>query len=326
MSALVTYELLRTGIHATRQSSIDWTPVSEDQRWWIGGQVDADGCVRVCPVNGPMVRVGKAEKGWSCLEWLQTTLGGAIYKGTRETERHQAQREWCIRGQAALDFCSVIKSYSYLKRPQMEKTMEFPLYGGAISQLTPVLRTSSCGEETLYASIKQAAKCNRIGEHIMFQLLETGSGRNAVWKTLENPITADYVKAKRQELESVLKEMKKTEHTKISGLLQPPYAAGFADGEACFDIGSIQVGQKYRAICDALQLQYGGRVRKRKDKDAYNWEVYGNKARNCLQDIAPHLIEKREQANLILNLQAGCRAQVKASLRLLKGNQGRRNV
>ena len=34
-------------------------------------------------------------------------------------------REWCLRGQAALNFCRVIKDYSLLKKPQLVKGCEF---------------------------------------------------------------------------------------------------------------------------------------------------------------------------------------------------------
>ena len=54
---------MRAGVYVRDKDIIDWGGVNDDLRWWIGGHMDADGCVRMCPVNGLMVRIGKAENG-----------------------------------------------------------------------------------------------------------------------------------------------------------------------------------------------------------------------------------------------------------------------
>ena len=326
MNTTVTYDLLRKGIDAKRESHIDWTDVTDDLRWWIGGQMDGDGCIRICPQNGIMVRIAKAEKGWPCLVWLKNMLKGKIYKGTAENEFHQAMKEWCIRGQAALDFCKVIQNHTFLKKPQLEKALEFLLYGGHIAQMQPLQGSHVSGDE-IFSGAKEASKKIGVCLKTVYNSMEKDYAIKG-WNFMKipNPVTSEIVKRNREDLVVALQDMKKVEHEPIKQILPKPYIAGFVDAEGCLRaIGknstTIAVAQKYRAVCDAICKQYSGNVSYvEKDHPAFVWSIHAG-AKDFLRDIAPFLIEKRGQAELLLNMKAGEGRAVKAALRLMKGNQ-----
>ena len=320
----LSYAFMRTGIRATREKHIDWTDVSHDQRWFIGGQLDADGCcVRVCPVNGIMVRITKAENAWHLLEWLQRKLAGAIYKSRKpENEQQQPQKEWCVRGQAALDFCETIRHHAFLKRNQLEKALEFPLYASFISYLDPVMWTGADGETRPFPSIRMAAEDEKVTWITMRKRVDRGCG----WERLQNPFTRDWARGKTAELDTILSEMKRTEDSPITAVLPYAYMGGFIEGDGCLSVGCVTISQKYRAICDAFMEHYGGRVsrREREPYPFHTWTVCGETSRRCLRDVTPHLVEKAEQARLILAAKRGEKRQVDEAVSKLKGNQGKK--
>ena len=326
----ISYEQMRAGMYVRDKDIIEWGGVNNDLRWWIGGHMDADGCVRMCPVNGLMVRIGKAENGWHCLVWLKKLLQGAIYDSTPENETEQAMREWCLRGQAALNFCRVIKDYCFLKKPQLIKGCEFVFGELWMLQMKPVAATNrTTGEMRVFAGPHHAAREMCISNGNICNCIRgknrTKSVGNCTWQYIENPVKEDEARARRKKLEIELSAMKHVEHLPIDIELSKPYIAGFVDGDGHLGASGSSaqchaVSQKYIAICDALKREYGGCIWRNSTTGVYKWTLCRN-AKDFLIGIAPYLIEKRKQAELILGMKAGEGKAVKAALSLLKGRQ-----
>ena len=104
------------------------------------------------------------------------------------------------------------------------------------------------------------------------------------------------------------------------------YLAGFFDGEGSIGIywsngssdtryksghkngswiRSVSVVNTYRPILETFQSHFGGRIgqiiKDPKYKPCFQWQI-GSKfgIKTCLDELKPHLIEKREQAKLML--------------------------
>jgi hypothetical protein len=92
-------------------------------------------------------------------------------------------------------------------------------------------------------------------------------------------------------------------------MIDERYAAGFLDGEGCIrasrNIRVIVAGCFKPEILRSFQSRWGGNIslykgRKANCRDGMRWEVTGLKAAEFLNDVLPHLIEKREQAVLAI--------------------------
>ena len=81
----------------------------------------------------------------------------------------------------------------------------------------------------------------------------------------------------------------------------------------------LEVVQNYRAILDGFVTLFGGKVYPKKSGD-FKWAIYnteGTKA--ALLKLLPYLVEKKEQADLVLNMN-GDAQEIKGKLRTMKAN------
>lgn len=97
---------------------------------------------------------------------------------------------------------------------------------------------------------------------------------------------------------------------------QNAYFAGLIDGEGCLFLekrsGSragqvrptIEVGMTCKLTIEALRAAFGGNITfkaaKGTRKDQWRWRVQDRRAREVLAYIYPHMITKREDADLLL--------------------------
>jgi hypothetical protein len=102
------------------------------------------------------------------------------------------------------------------------------------------------------------------------------------------------------------------------------WAAGFLDGEGCFYIGrkgprgwrvSLSASQNNRSPLDKLATMYGGTVHvqyhasEARRNVCWQWQVASAIAlRRALPEILPHLVGKKEEAELIWEFVAPIRA------------------
>jgi len=88
------------------------------------------------------------------------------------------------------------------------------------------------------------------------------------------------------------------------------YLAGYLDGEGCFRVANtaiVSVSNTYPWTLVILQQYFGGHIRlhtraNKVHRTCYEWAVCGSKARSCITTLIPYLWEKREQAELILEI------------------------
>lgn len=88
------------------------------------------------------------------------------------------------------------------------------------------------------------------------------------------------------------------------------YFAGYLDGEGCFRYRTspnVQVTSIFPVVLDLFREEFGGSVRLVKPakdgiKSAYSWEIYGNAAVKCCEAVLPYLMEKRLQAEVLLEM------------------------
>ena len=93
---------------------------------------------------------------------------------------------------------------------------------------------------------------------------------------------------------------------RLIDIIWDAYCAGFLDGEGCFTYRRVIVTNTYPVPLFILQERFSGAVRKRKpfkeSKPAYEWSVNGEAADECLKRVLPYLLEKKQQALLILEI------------------------
>ena len=311
---------LRNGVWG--RPGTDWSKITEDQRWWIGGQHDGDGSSGFH--NGShRVAVGKARSGYVCLHHLQHLLGGSISKEQPQKGNCEASKQWYLFGRAALEFCQVMQYYTFLKKPQLELAAVFPYHNFWLARVVPVVGTNiETGERHVRVSAEHNYKaCQQLARH-------TSSGHT--WTVLPNEWVSTRsdaeIHAANAALEAELKALKHVEHGAIDVELPKPYMAGFVDADGCISLiaagaQSHSISQKYIAICEAFQQQYGGGVTSDWERPVHQWYTHVAFAGRFLGDIAPYLVEKHEQARLILEMLPGEGKATRAAVQALHGRR-----
>ena len=311
---------LRRGCYERQQ--INWSTISEDQRWWIGGQHDGDGCSGFYN-NSHHVMVTKARPGFGCLEHLLSLLGGHISAEQPQRGNQEAKKQWYLVGQAALDFCVVMRDYCFLKRPQLELAADFPYHNFWLARVVPVVGTNI---ETGERVVRTSAQHNFKQSHELGRHTAEGHAWSALPNEWESERPDEEIRAANLELDRALRALKHVEHGEINRELPLPYIAGFVDADGCISLTasgsqSHSVSQKYIAICEAFQQQYGGGVTSNWEKPVHQWYTHVAFAGKFLADIAPFLVEKIEQARLILDMQPGDEARVRSEVQALHGRR-----
>ena len=95
------------------------------------------------------------------------------------------------------------------------------------------------------------------------------------------------------------------------------YVAGFVDGEGCLSIGtngSVSLGIVNTSKCTldfVLKVLGVGVIQDRKqivNKRQYVFRAYGDNCMGAINLLLPYLIEKKDQALLLLEYRKSCRA------------------
>jgi hypothetical protein len=162
-------------------------------------------------------------------------------------------------------------------------------------------------------------------------------GQRLILKKRELDIFVEYQRTqdveKRQKLKVRLSELKKIQHDPIPEDLNPhlAYFGGFFDGEGCIDAHGKSsqhhtINQLWRPICDLFQRRFGGIVyrsqaRERKRNDSWVWNI-NTFADDFVKEVAPYIVGKKAQVDLILAMKPGDAMDVHCKLRELKGNIG----
>lgn len=302
----------------------DW-PTDDNILDYVAGVVDTDGCIQTnedksCNSISLCVKVDQAEKGINMLYLLYEHFGGLIQQQMEATDKHQASFTWILFGEYAANFCKAMQTRLLLKKKQADAASLFPSDN---IKVVPVIATNKkTNEKRTYDNTKMCAEV--LGININYY------GKDSVvkgdWEIFKS-LTAQQVqeiKDARSEIKETLRELKKQPHDDIPSNFKPSnaYIAGLMDGDGCFDTFGKNgqkhgLKQKWRPVCDMLCRIYGGSVYKTL-KDTYNWDVH-TFAPQLIKDVAPYIVGKRKQVDLIIAMKPGEGAAVHAMLHDLKG-------
>lgn len=320
-------------IYQENKETIDWNNLDDNMRDWVGGEFDSDGCISIDRKHGVRIMMVKAENGWPCLEEHRNIFGGTLYKQKDETEKQQSTKIWSLSGKMAIDFCEVMKAHTFLKSDQLAEASRYPFLELHAMKMKPVAaRNMKTQEIRVFAS--QSAGQRAIGGKLpnIRAVLDKPnlSCAGHRWWSIPNPISVDETQKLAKLIETRVHDLKSVEHLEISRELSAPYCAGFVDGDGTFALYEhklvISVGQKYRAIADALQRKYAGTIHRRVQRGFVLWTWRLSVKQDCarfLDEVAPYLIEKAAQGKLLLDLcKANCK-EIGVELAKHKGRQGK---
>ena len=274
--------------------------VGLEDRIWTAGFFDGDGCVLTNGVGGVVIQFTQAEKGWGALRHLETLWGGTLSFATvPRSSRHQLRGNWRVSGDNARKFCREVADHAFLKGNQLSLALRLPRKQGL-----GICATAASADGKVYTgeSLNKLAKMLDIPPTNMTRYMRRGSGRGYTFaETARNTPSEE-----EEDVHTRLQKMKKEEHVQIDASLPMAYVAGFleADGHFHFDgrkhyqYPAITVTQKYGAIITALESQFGGH--KRCPKGYWHWNVRGVRAIALITGVLPHLVIKRDQAELLL--------------------------
>lgn len=308
-----------------RSKSRDTMEISDDNLWWAGGHFDGDGCIAV-HYGGLTLQIGKAEKGMASLHKMQAMFGGSITKQRKkEVENWQPSWQWRIGSEAARKLCERLAPYVHAKRPQFELAATMP----PDAQCVQVLLSHPEEPSRRFESVCEAER----------ELALTGWRIRAWAKRKEDrggwtcELLVPDREAKRQQVEEIdqqLRAMKQMEHRPVDRFLPDAYFAGFFDADGSFSISShgcnakLQLGQKWRAILDAAEVSFGGHVSIGVKACSYQVGLQ-NGGLDAVQRMLPFLVEKRDQAEIVLALTTGNVQESKVALGHLQGNKNNKN-
>lgn len=87
------------------------------------------------------------------------------------------------------------------------------------------------------------------------------------------------------------------------------YLAGFFDGEGCVLYDRIMVDNTNPYLLEKFYLIWGGRIGEKGDatrteqtRTCYRWHAHGDTARKAARDMMPYLVEKKQQAEILLEV------------------------
>jgi len=318
-----------THLRAMDNKSWSLWPTDNNVLDYVAGVVDTDGCIqtnedKTCGSVSLIVKVDQSEKGVDMLHFLHKHFGGMIQLQYAANEKRQASFTWLLLGQYAAKFCETIAPRMLLKKKQAEAAAKFPTIN---TKIIPYKATNTRSNRVYTFDMKKTCE-----EHVGFKfkvddITETYKRDNWIVEKLIKRNEVDKIREERIAIKEELRKLKIMPHDEIPGSFKPSnaYLAGLMDGDGTFDTHGKSgqkhsLTQKYRPICDVLIRLYGGSITYRKDKDAYTWDVY-TFAPQFLKDVAPFVVGKQKQVELILNMKPGEASATHAKLHELKGKR-----
>lgn len=262
--------------------------------YWAAGQVDGDGCIGIYR-RIPRIQLDKAEKGLSSIQKFVDLFGGKVANLGIRREGRQCSYKWTLQGKPAANAIQQLQPYLRIKAQQAE------LIGQLQLGRNPM--TMQRDNQVWYASTRKEAS-TRLGccTALVSKLFRSG-GEPDSFTYMGYTVTRG--RTQNNDVERLIRECQKSQHPEIRETLHPAYVAGFVDAEGSlkfYKTGwySLEVAQKYPAILKALCSQYGGVIKER--KDCYRWHLHKDHGlKPFLAEILPYMIEKAQQANLVMD-------------------------
>lgn len=295
--------------------------VSDDNLWWAGGHFDGDGCIAV-HYGGLTLVIGKAERGMASLLKMKELFGGSITKQRRkEVDNWQPSWQWRMYSDEARKLCERLTPYVHAKRPQFELAATMP----PDAQCVQVILSHPEKPTTRFASVCEAERELGLTGWKIRGWAKRKEDRGG-W-TCELLVPDREAKRRRvDEIDQQLQAMKRVEHRPVDRSLPDAYFAGFFDADGCFEMSSkrpcVSAGQKYRAILDAMRASFGGSVYEFNGVwQRFGWRVGVADVMDVARRLRPHLVEKAQQADLVLAWTAANHAETRERVSALQRNK-----
>ena len=139
---------------------------------------------------------------------------------------------------------------------------------------------------------------------------------------------SQFTKENSRQICQQLKTLKATPHPAIHVVPTLPYFAGFFDADGCVvltkkGLVAAQVGQKHRAICDALQKAFAGTVAGCRTRAQFTWAAFGKNGMAFFEAVLPFLVLKKRQVEIVRSYKLSDLSKEDAQLQLcqLKGKR-----
>ena len=279
---------------------------------WTAGVFDGDGCIWAGTSGAVVMSVSQAEKGWAMLRRLHLLWGGSLRLNLRKRKaHHQRMGTWTVAGPKAKAVCLCLAPVAFIKGKQLEFAVRFPVRTGPCIAITA---TSIDGTVVSGKSKIELARKLGIPVGSIYAFVQSGIGGGYTFEVQEVQTVTSHDQDKARK---ALQDMKKIPHGTIPLPMPAAYVAGFLEADGCFSYKRgyplLSAAQKFPAIIDALQQQYGG-CKHKSPGHAWMWALSGQKVLAVLPDLVPFLVNKLEQAELML--QTGLRASVEAQAAL----------
>jgi hypothetical protein len=298
---------------------------TEDILNYTAGFIDSDGCFKInkdkqSESMSVSVDISQALKGIEGLYFIYDHFGGSINLQLKETDKYQSAYAWSINGEQAILFANLIKDYLLLKKREAIRFSEFPYKN---IKIIPIIATNKLTNETsIFKSLKDCKK--HFNRHLAFKKQSEILFDNWCIKKSLSKYDISIIKKERINICLELKKYKQTPHNTIdcSNVISHAYFAGFFDGDGKFNTfgksgQNHSITQKYPEICNLFKYKYGGTVYYRKGSDTWTWEIYTD-ADKFLNYIAPYIVGKKKQCEVIINMKPGDGQITHALLRTFK--------
>lgn len=234
-------------------------PFDDATLFSVGGELDSDGSVAV--YSGRLiVLIKKSVKSKTLLEKYQSMFGGTVTLADQRSSNWEIQWAWCIRAEAARQFCKDIVSFVFAKRPQFE------LASTLVVGRTPLI--AKRGDVTrAFCSFEELTNELQLGEaaNVRRRFVKNTTRLLQGWTIYR--LDKASILAYRQEVDQKLRAMKNVPHLPYPCPqdIHLAYYCAFVEGDGTVAIRGpnqyhIAVSQKFRAVCDAFQTKFGGSV------------------------------------------------------------------
>ena len=283
---------------------------------WTAGQLDGDGAISMAKcssgkVNMPFITMSKAEKGSPALHRIRDVLGGTIGHQPSKNRRRQHVQQWKVTGSSAAALARKMTPYMKLKK---RRAVLLATWESALGRFT----VSKDGKNISDLSREDAAAAIGSSVKTITKYLQRGAPYKG-W-------TITKVAGNGKELLAGMRAMDGLPHVE-TGPLHPAYIAGFFDADAYVGLQGTcviaRLSQKWPAVLLAIQQQYGGSVFQGKSGH-FHLSLSGKKARAFLMAIQHDCFEKGDQIKMVLSATPATCHAVEATLKTLRGNQGKR--
>lgn len=249
---------------------------------WAAGVIDSDGCISI-KKNGTYyyVSVVVAQSGDAppMIARLQAHFGGSVSeRRTRSFLSTERCWSWQVVGLAAEHFLRSVTPFLLLKRKQAALAQEFRSHVGTPGR--PRTETQISGQQSLYDAIALAKGVGPTADEVRMQVRRLAPDAFAAW---------------------------------AAGLIDGDGSIGIAVMQGRYYTERVTVGQPTEGHGALLVLaeEFGGNVSERRREGRppfFHWSVHGPRANNLLRHVRPHLVQKAEQADVVLRYRATVQA------------------